>query len=106
VSHHRACSLVAHRIARATIVVMARGIKYSYAGHSGYGFAALAYVRALHNAGIPVWWAPSSRPKVGTAHGAEDGLSASSMARHADAMPRRGTWPRCSKRLVSALTTP
>jgi glycosyltransferase involved in cell wall biosynthesis len=35
------------------------GIKFvSYPDHSGYGLAALAYVRALHNAGVPVWWAP------------------------------------------------
>jgi glycosyltransferase involved in cell wall biosynthesis len=35
------------------------GVKYfSYPEHSGYGLAALAYVRALHNAGVPVWWAP------------------------------------------------
>jgi len=35
------------------------GVKYfSYPEHSGYGLAALAYVRALLNAGVPVWWAP------------------------------------------------
>jgi len=38
---------------------MTRGVKVcSYPEHSGYGLAALAYVRALHNAGVPVWWAP------------------------------------------------
>lgn len=38
---------------------MTSGVKYfSYANHSGYGLAAVAYVRALHNAGIPVWWTP------------------------------------------------
>ena len=38
---------------------MTIGVKYiSYPDHSGYGLAALAFVRALHNAGIPVWWAP------------------------------------------------
>jgi glycosyltransferase involved in cell wall biosynthesis len=38
---------------------MGVGIKYiSYPDHSGYGLSALAYVRALHNAGVPVWWAP------------------------------------------------
>lgn len=38
---------------------MTLGIKYiSYPDHSGYGLSALAYVRALHNAGVPVWWAP------------------------------------------------
>ncbi len=38
---------------------MTIGIRYySYPDHSGYGLAGLAYVRALHNAGIPVWWTP------------------------------------------------
>ena len=38
---------------------MTIGVKYlSYPEHSGYGLAALAYLRALHNAGVPVWWAP------------------------------------------------
>jgi glycosyltransferase involved in cell wall biosynthesis len=38
---------------------MTRGVRYySYPDHSGYGLAALAYVRALHNAGVPVWWTP------------------------------------------------
>jgi glycosyltransferase involved in cell wall biosynthesis len=38
---------------------MTSGVKFlSYPDHSGYGLAALAYVRALHNAGVPVWWAP------------------------------------------------
>lgn len=38
---------------------MTIGVKYcSYPDHSGYGLAAIAYVRALHNAGIPVWWVP------------------------------------------------
>ena len=38
---------------------MTIGVKFhSYPEHSGYGLAALAYVRALHNAGVPVWWAP------------------------------------------------
>ena len=38
---------------------MTIGVKYcSYPDHSGYGLAALAYVRALHTAGVPVWWAP------------------------------------------------
>ena len=49
---------------------MTIGVKYiSYPEHSGYGLAALAYVRALHNAGVPVWWAPliyrgSSKPVI------------------------------------------
>ena len=38
---------------------MTIGVKYiSYPEHSGYGLTALAYVRALHNAGVPVWAAP------------------------------------------------
>ncbi len=38
---------------------MTLGVKYySYPDHSGYGLSALAYVRGLHNAGVPVWWAP------------------------------------------------
>ena len=38
---------------------MGLGIKYiSYPDHSGYGLSALAYVRALYNAGVPVWWVP------------------------------------------------
>jgi glycosyltransferase involved in cell wall biosynthesis len=38
---------------------MTRGVKYiAYPNASGYGLAGLAYVRALHNAGVPVWWQP------------------------------------------------
>ena len=38
---------------------MTRGVRYySYPDHSGYGLAALAYIRALNNAGVPVWWTP------------------------------------------------
>ena len=38
---------------------MTQAVKfYSYPGRSGYGLAALAYVRALHNAGVPIWWVP------------------------------------------------
>lgn len=48
---------------------MTAGIKYiSYPNHSGYGLSALAYVRALHSAGVPVWWAPlvyrGNRPAI------------------------------------------
>jgi hypothetical protein len=39
---------------------MTIGVKYiAYANSSGYGLSALGYVRALHNAGVPVWWQPS-----------------------------------------------
>lgn len=35
---------------------MTIGIKYiAHGSASGYGLAALAYIRALHNAGVPVW---------------------------------------------------
>ncbi|NDP43321.1 MAG: glycosyltransferase family 4 protein [Aromatoleum sp.] len=38
---------------------MTIGVKFlTYPDHSGYGLAALAYVRGLHNAGVPVWWSP------------------------------------------------
>ena len=38
---------------------MTIGVKYiAYPNASGYGLAAVAYVRALHNAGVPVWWQP------------------------------------------------
>jgi glycosyltransferase involved in cell wall biosynthesis len=38
---------------------MTIGVKYiAYGNSSGYGLAALAYARALHNAGVPVWWQP------------------------------------------------
>jgi len=38
---------------------MTIGVKYiAHGSTSGYALAALAYVRALHNAGIPVWWQP------------------------------------------------
>jgi len=57
---------------------MTAGIRYlSYADHSGYSLAALGYVRALRNAGIPVWWTPllfpGGRP---TPWRPEDGLDA------------------------------
>jgi glycosyltransferase involved in cell wall biosynthesis len=38
---------------------MTIGVKYiAYGSTSGYALSALAYVRALHNAGVPVWWQP------------------------------------------------
>ena len=38
---------------------MTIGVKYiAYPNSSGYGLAGVAYVRALHNAGLPVWWQP------------------------------------------------
>jgi len=39
---------------------MTIGVKYvAYANSSGYGLSAVAYARALHNRGVPVWWQPS-----------------------------------------------
>jgi glycosyltransferase involved in cell wall biosynthesis len=38
---------------------MTIGVKYiAYGNSSGYGLAGVAYARALHNAGVPVWWQP------------------------------------------------
>jgi hypothetical protein len=38
---------------------MSSGVKvYSCADGSGYGMAAVAYVRGLLNAGVPVHWVP------------------------------------------------
>ncbi len=38
---------------------MTIGVKYiAYGNSSGYALAAIAYARALHNAGVPVWWQP------------------------------------------------
>ena len=38
---------------------MTIGVKYiAYPNSTGYGLTAFAYVRALHHAGIPVWWQP------------------------------------------------
>jgi glycosyltransferase involved in cell wall biosynthesis len=64
---------------------MTRGVRYySYPDHSGYGLAALAYVRALHNAGVPVWWTPLLY-RDGRHHPwrEADGLGALPIARHA-----------------------
>lgn len=42
---------------------MPKGIcYYSFLEASGYGLAAIAYVRALVNAGVPVQWVPLARP--------------------------------------------
>ena len=64
---------------------MMRGIKYiTYGNHSGYGLAALAYVRALHNAGVPVWWVPLfARNGHDAEWRPEDGLAALPLALHA-----------------------
>jgi glycosyltransferase involved in cell wall biosynthesis len=61
-----------------------RGLKYiTYGNHSGYGLAALAYARALRNAGVPVWWVPLfARNGRDAQWRAGDGLSALTIARH------------------------
>lgn len=39
---------------------MIKGVKYiSYSNTTGYGLTGVAYVRALVNAGVPVWWQPT-----------------------------------------------
>lgn len=64
---------------------MTIGVKYiAYGNSSGYGLSALAYVRALHNAGVPVWWQPwflGARPWRWQP---EDGLAALPLARAAE----------------------
>src|SRR5262245_5821871 len=63
---------------------MIRGVRYySYPDHSGYGLAALAYVRALHNAGVPVWWTPLLWDGRHRPWRREDGLEALPLARDA-----------------------
>jgi len=65
---------------------MTLGVRYySYPDHSGYGLAALAYVRALHNAGIPVWWSPLLyRDGRHAPWRREDGIAALPIARDAE----------------------
>jgi glycosyltransferase involved in cell wall biosynthesis len=68
---------------------MTLGVRYySYPDHSGYGLAALAYVRALHNAGIPVWWTPLLY-RDGAHHPwrHDDGVAALPIALHAENDP-------------------
>jgi glycosyltransferase involved in cell wall biosynthesis len=64
---------------------MTIGVKYiAYGNSSGYGLAAIAYARALHNAGVPVWWQPwflGPRPAMWRP---EAGLSSLPLARAAD----------------------
>src|SRR5690242_11587069 len=64
---------------------MTIGVKYiAYANCSGYGLSGLAYVRALHNAGVPVWWQPSFLGgPVETIWRPEHGLAALPLARAA-----------------------
>jgi glycosyltransferase involved in cell wall biosynthesis len=64
---------------------MSIGVKYiAYANSSGYGLAGIAYVRALHNAGVPVWWQPwflGGQPHLWQP---EDGLPTLPLARAAE----------------------
>jgi len=63
---------------------MTLGVKYiAYGNSSGYALAAIAYTRALHNAGVPVWWQPwflGSNPAMWRP---EDGLDCLPLARAA-----------------------
>jgi glycosyltransferase involved in cell wall biosynthesis len=64
---------------------MTIGVKYiAYPNSSGYALAGLAYVRALHNAGVPVWWQPwflGGQPHLWQP---EDGLPTLPLARAAE----------------------
>lgn len=64
---------------------MTSGLKYiAYGNCSGYGLSALAYVRALHNAGVPVWWQPWFLGMRPWRWQPEDGLAALPLARGAE----------------------
>jgi glycosyltransferase involved in cell wall biosynthesis len=63
---------------------MTIGVKYiGYGDNNGYGLAALAYVRALHNAGVPVWWQPWFLGTSARRWRPEEGLDALPMLRAA-----------------------
>jgi glycosyltransferase involved in cell wall biosynthesis len=82
---------------------MTIGVKYiAYGNSSGYGLAAIAYARALHNAGVPVWWQPwflGSRPAM---WGPEAGLSSLPLAHAAEADAALADLPA----LVKAISRP
>jgi len=64
---------------------MTIGIKYiAYGNSSGYGLAAIAYARALHNAGVRVWWQPWFLGAQPTMWRPEAGLSNLPLARAAE----------------------
>jgi glycosyltransferase involved in cell wall biosynthesis len=63
---------------------MTIGVKYiGYGDNSGYALAALAYVRALHNIGVSVWWQHWFLGANAWQWRPEDGLDALPMARAA-----------------------
>jgi glycosyltransferase involved in cell wall biosynthesis len=70
---------------------MTIGVKYiGYPNSSGYGLATFAYVRALHNAGIPVWWQPwflRRKPRLWTP---KDGLPTLPLAQSAGGAAKLG----------------
>ena len=60
---------------------MTIGIKYIACGDNGaYGLGALANVRALHNAAVPVWWEPWLPEPQATPWRPESGLAALPLA--------------------------
>jgi glycosyltransferase involved in cell wall biosynthesis len=80
---------------------MTTGVKYiAYANSSGYGLAALGYVRALHNAGVPVWWQPSFLGgATDTMWRPEHGLAALPLARAATGDAALADIPALAERL-------
>lgn len=80
---------------------MTTGVKYiAYANSSGYGLAALGYVRALHNAGVPVWWQPSFLGGgTDTMWRPEHGLAALTLARAATGDAALADIPALTERL-------
>jgi glycosyltransferase involved in cell wall biosynthesis len=67
---------------------MTIGVKYiAYGNNSGYGLAAIAYVRALHNAGVPVWWQPWFLGQHSMRWRPEDGLDTLPLAHAAGRDP-------------------
>jgi glycosyltransferase involved in cell wall biosynthesis len=82
---------------------MTIGVKYiAYPNASGYGLAGIAYVRALHNAGVPVWWQPwflGGTPHLWTP---SDGLGTLPLAQAAASWAALADLPA----LISATTQP
>jgi hypothetical protein len=80
---------------------MTIGVKYiAYGNCSGYGLSGLAYVRALHNAGVPVWWQPSFLGgPADTIWRPDDGLAALPLARAATGDAALSDLPALTQRL-------
>lgn len=82
---------------------MTIGVKYiAYGNNSGYGLAALAYVRALHNAGVPVWWQPWFLGPRAVQWRPEDGLETLPLAHAAGHDPESSDLPA----LIAATSRP